>query len=193
MRYEHDENGNLISGDLQRLIDEVDDGDDLKVVLITPYGTKTTDATNVWTGNGRVYIQGWAISSSFSGDDLSFYYPNDYYFFTNFDTSGRLQASRYYMDGTAVRTSEHTFGAKWYTRGRNNNNAVDEMELPVQHNAFGSNVNQTGDLWKIMWMLLGIVIGYMMALGRYTILRFSQSATKSTESQYATINTPLIQ
>ena len=165
------------------------------MVLITSYGTAIPDATRIWTANGRVYIQSEAVGVSFANNDLSFKYPNDYYYFTTFDTTGRLEQSRYYIDGTALSTNNHlTFGAKWYTRGRNNNNnAVDELDFAVQHNAVGSNVTQTGDLSKIMWMLLGIVIGLTMALGCYAILRFSQSATKSTELQHSTITTPLIQ
>ena len=72
------------------------------------------------------------------------------------------------------------------------------MELDVENNQ-GSplmgnvNVSQTGDLSKIMWMVLGFVMGLTIVFGYNAILRFCTGAIKSTESEFSTITTPLIQ
>ena len=151
----------------------------------------------IWTGNGKVYYQAESIGARLNNDNnLEFQYPNDYYYLTTFDTNGRLEQARYYMDGTPASTNDHlTFAAKWYTRGRNGDGNTDndqEMMELLNVDKYQS-LLQTGDLSKIMWMLLGTINGMIIIMGYKVMLRFCPSANKSTEIEYATITTPLIQ
>ena len=106
----------MVAGNLQSLIDDVEDGADVKVVVTTSYGTSVILPTRVWTANGSVYVQGDGIGVSFdASNNLAFKYPDDYYYFTTFDTKGRLEASRYKIDGTALSNNVQSLGAKWFT------------------------------------------------------------------------------
>eukprot|EP01084_Bolivina_argentea_P201884 345016_1 len=120
LAYHHDSNGGQISGSIHNLVSDIQRGYDLRVVRITDDGTNVIIPEGVWTRGERAYVQSTLIGVSFdNNDNLKFKYPNDYYYSMTFDSTGRLDAARYYIDNGSPlsETEDYRYEAKWFTQG----------------------------------------------------------------------------
>lgn len=104
--YANDSNGNAISGNIQKLINAVKMGKEVRFLIIAreydgvPH-ISVAEAETIWVRNNNVYAQNTSlIGSSFQGDELPFNQPA-YYAFRNVSTTGVVFYTRW-------RVGEHT-------------------------------------------------------------------------------------
>lgn len=108
--YANDENGKPLMGDKQELIRAIEEGAEVRVMLVYPNVPNQeyfTPAENIWVKNGEVTIQN--ISQVSVNDDYTFQY-DPYYWMIMVNTQGELEATRWLV-------GEHT------TKGRNKQKA----------------------------------------------------------------------
>lgn len=108
--YANDENGMAVMGSKKKLIKAIEEGAEVRVMLVYPSHPGQeyfTPAENIWVKNGEVTIQN--ISQVSVNDDYTFQY-DPYYWMIMVNTQGELEATRWLV-------GEHT------TKGRNKQKA----------------------------------------------------------------------
>ena len=119
--YEHDENGEVLTGSKQALIDAVREGQDVKIGWVIGAGEKSVEhwapAQFLTIMNGEVFGQITPILSqnpSFEQNLITFREGMKWSFIAS--TSGKNATSYHTFDGSTIDDTTYRWGNKWYVR-----------------------------------------------------------------------------
>ena len=185
---------------MQTLIDEVNNGEDVKVILFngkSSWNTFVMIPILVWTLNDQVYAQshfysvGMSIQVTGKSD-----YPEDTLRIIKIDTTGQAKQSNYYVDGGSPMTELfNSRGAKWYTRGNGRGNAATtQEEFMISHESFNSNKIDSNNLQTMICVLsFGTLMSSIVAIvAIIAAWRMNGNANNEGKVNSATIHTPLM-
>ncbi len=115
--YENDPEGNTINGDIDSLINAVQNGKELRVFTYTVEQQYITDAENIWIRNGIVYMQNSSnIGVSFKGERL-FVQDDAYHWYFTINTKGERNMSRWLVGEHAPKgDNSDRIAVKWFVR-----------------------------------------------------------------------------
>eukprot|EP01084_Bolivina_argentea_P158224 275649_1 len=123
MVYENDSSGSYKSGNINDLIQSIDNGAECRIVWENSDGVARTSFTpdHIWVKGNMVYAQTQIVSISWNGNNADMQYPNDKNCIYILDTHGRRDVARYKMSGSAESDLREavlteTVAAKWFVR-----------------------------------------------------------------------------
>ncbi|RXJ79022.1 hypothetical protein [Arcobacter sp. F2176] len=115
MVYHNDENGNVVSGKLEVLIDAINNGHNVRVMREINGIKNVVDADEIYIKDNKVYMTNTrAISIQEDGTKYKFQ-PTAYHFFILYDTDGNFHMSRWLV-GINQKLSEEYMNVdlKWF-------------------------------------------------------------------------------
>jgi hypothetical protein len=109
--YAHDVDGTRTDGNLDQLIQLVEDGYPIRFAMLESYGTAVADAQWVYVRNGTVYAENTANISDGFQDDRLIFQDDAYHWYVTVSTKGDRDMSRW-------KVGEHAPGGPGHTRDR---------------------------------------------------------------------------